>query len=122
MVQDGETLAIGGIIAERVNRNRLGILFLMHIPVFSRFFGTTRDDIDRTELIILITPHVIRSKEEGRTVTEEFKERLSTVKRELEKNKGTKEQVEVAPSEPAYLIPGGNQGNRGNLAPKGTLL
>jgi len=86
VVQDGETLAIGGIITDRVSHNRLGIPFLMDIPVFGRFFGTTRDDIDRTELIMLITPHVIRSKEEGRTVTEEFKERLSTVKRELEKN------------------------------------
>ncbi|MCZ6770328.1 MAG: hypothetical protein O7D93_13890, partial [Acidobacteria bacterium] len=62
VVQDGETLAIGGIITERVNRSKLGIPFLMDIPVFGRFFGRTSDEIDRTELIILITPHVIRSK------------------------------------------------------------
>ena len=34
-----------------------------------------------------ITPHVIRSKEEARTVTEEFKERLSTARRVLEEEK-----------------------------------
>lgn len=85
MVHDGETLAIGGIITERVNHKRLGIPFLMDIPVLGRFFGTTTDDVDRTELIMLITPHVIQSREEARTVTEEFKDRLSTVRRELEK-------------------------------------
>jgi len=82
VVQDGETLAIGGIITDRVERRKLGIPFLMDIPVFGRFFGTTKDDIDRVELIILITPHVIRSKEEARTVTEEFKDILSNVVRE----------------------------------------
>jgi len=54
----------------------------MDIPVFGRFFGRTTDEIDRTELIILITPNVIRSKEEARTVTEEFKDVLSNVVRE----------------------------------------
>lgn len=84
VVQDGETLAIGGIITDRKSRSRIGIPFLMDMPVFGRFFGTTTDDIDRTELVMLITPHVIRNSEESRNVTEEFKERLSTVKRELE--------------------------------------
>ena len=79
VVQDGETLAIGGIITERVTRGRVGVPFLMDIPVFGRFFGTTTDDVDCTELIILITPHVIRNKEEARTITEEFKSILTHV-------------------------------------------
>ena len=79
VVQDGETLAIGGIITDTVTRGRVGFPFLMDIPVFGRFFGTTTDDVDRTELIILITPHVIRNKEEARTITEEFKSILGHV-------------------------------------------
>jgi len=82
VVHDGETLAIGGIVTDRVERSRIGIPFLMDIPVFGRFFGSTKEDVDRVELIILITPHVIRSKEEARTVTEEFKDVLSNVVRE----------------------------------------
>jgi general secretion pathway protein D len=107
VVQDGETLAIGGIITERVNRNRLGIPFLMDIPVFGRFFGTTRDDVRRTELIMLITPHVIRSREEARTVTEEFKDVLNHVVREYgweiqnlqrQKRRGQEAPAEKAPT------------------------
>jgi len=88
VVQDGETLVIGGIITERKSRSRIGIPYLMDIPVLGRLFGTTTDDIDRTELVMLITPRVIRNKEEARSATEEFKERLSTVTRELERIKG----------------------------------
>ncbi|MBI3059746.1 MAG: type II secretion system secretin GspD, partial [Deltaproteobacteria bacterium] len=87
VVQDGETLVIGGIITDRKSRSRTGIPYLMDIPVFGRFFGTTTDDIDRTELVMLITPHVIRNREEARSVTDEFKERLSTVTREIERMK-----------------------------------
>ena len=107
VVQDGETLAIGGIITERVNRSKLGIPFLMDIPVFGRFFGTTRDDVRRTELIMLITPHVIRSREEARTVTEEFKDVLNHVVREYgweiqnlqrQKRRGQEAPAEKAPT------------------------
>ncbi len=87
VVQDGETLVIGGIITDRKERSRTGIPYLMDIPVLGRFFGTTTDNIDRTELVILITPHVIRNTEEARSVTDEFKERLSTVTREIERMK-----------------------------------
>ncbi|MBI2985833.1 MAG: type II secretion system secretin GspD [Deltaproteobacteria bacterium] len=85
VVQDGETLVIGGIITDRKSRSRTGIPYLMDIPVLGRFFGTTTDDIDRTELVMLITPHVIRNREEAKSVTEEFKEKLSTVTREIER-------------------------------------
>ncbi|MCH8055694.1 MAG: type II secretion system secretin GspD, partial [Deltaproteobacteria bacterium] len=98
IVQDGETLVIGGIIDETKSRSRSGIPFLMDIPVLGWFFGMTSDSVKRTELIILITPHVIRSVDEARAVTEEFKERLSKVKREIErmKRKG-KIQKSIAP-------------------------
>ena len=91
VVQDGETLAIGGIVTERVSHNRIGIPLLMDIPVLGRLFGTMRDNVDRTELIILITPHVIRSKQEGRSVTEEFKARLSAAQRFLDQERTKKE-------------------------------
>ncbi|HWH76435.1 MAG TPA: SPOR domain-containing protein, partial [Candidatus Binatus sp.] len=85
VVQDGDTLAIGGIIAERKTRDRSGIPYLMDIPVLGRFFGTTSDHSTRTELVILITPHVIRNIDESRSVTQELKNKLSDVKNELER-------------------------------------
>jgi cell division septation protein DedD len=57
----------------------------MDIPVVGRFFGTTSDNLRRTELIMLITPNVIRNRSEGTTVTEEFKAKLSDARNELDR-------------------------------------
>lgn len=85
VVHDGETLVIGGLIGERRSKGRAGIPYLMDLPVVGRFFGTTNDSNDRTELIMLITPRVIRNRDESQVVTEEFKSKLSTVRNELER-------------------------------------
>jgi len=85
VVQDRDTLAIGGIIAENRSRDRKGIPYLMDIPVVGRFFGTTSDSTRRTELIMLITPNVIRNRSEGTAVTDDFKSKLSTTRNELER-------------------------------------
>lgn len=85
VVQDGETLVIGGLIGDRKSRGRSGIPFLMDLPVVGRFFSTTSDESQRTELIMLITPRVIRNREESRLISEEFKGKLNTVRTELEK-------------------------------------
>lgn len=85
VVQDQDTLAIGGIIAENRIRDRRGIPYLMDIPVVGRFFGSTSDTIRRTELIMLITPNVIRNRNEGAAVTDEFISKLTDARNELER-------------------------------------
>ncbi len=84
VVHDGETLVIGGLIGENRTRSRSGIPYLMDLPVVGRFFGTTSNDTNRTELIMLITPRVIRSRDESRYITEDFKSKLNSVRNELE--------------------------------------
>jgi hypothetical protein len=49
------------------------------------FHKTTETLTERTELIIIIMPHVIRDVEESRKVTDEFRKKLSTVAGEIEK-------------------------------------
>ena len=106
VVNDGETLVIGGLIGERKSKGRSGIPYLMDIPVIGRFFGTTNDATDRTELIMLITPHVIRNRHESRFVTEEFKEKLSTVRNELERSRRDQERLRPKPLDrPAPMDP-----------------
>jgi len=107
VVQDGDTLAIGGIIAERKTRDRSGIPYLMDLPVFGRFFGTTTDHNTRTELVILITPHVIRNKEESRYVTQDLKNKLSDVRNELERL--ARERARSQPPAPLPPLPNPNQ-------------
>ena len=85
----------------------------MDIPVLGRFFGTTTDKIDRTELIMLITPHVIRNREQGQQITEDFKKSLSTVRNELDRMAREREKLQKRPLEQKPSLPGPS----GDVAP-----
>ena len=84
VLQDGQTLVIGGIITDSLRRTRIGIPLLMNVPVLGPLFRTDLERSDRTELVILITPRVIRNRPEGESVTERFLDKVRAVRRELE--------------------------------------
>lgn len=83
VVRDGETLALGGFIRENQEVATSRIPLLGRIPIAGILFGSTRRVSGRTELIVLITPHVIRSFEEADLATEELKNKLKEVKKLL---------------------------------------
>jgi general secretion pathway protein D len=103
VVQDGESVLIGGIIDDQMQRTRSGVPFLMDIPVLGRIFRTETDSIDRTEVIILITPHVIRNRGEARSVTEEFQDRIKGLKGLMTRIQKPKVRLQV--DEPVILPP-----------------
>lgn len=95
VVQDGDTLAIGGIISDTTRRDRTGVPYLMDLPVLGRLFGTTNDTKDRTELVMLITPHVVRNRDEAHQVTEAFKDKVYGVRNELERFRLEQERLKL---------------------------
>ena len=72
VVQDGNTIIIGGLIRDDISRARSGIPVLSKIPVLGYLFGNTTDSDQRTELIILLTPRVIRNAADASSVTGEY--------------------------------------------------
>jgi general secretion pathway protein D len=76
VVQDGQTLLIGGIIRTDKSKGYTGIPFLSQIPLLGYLFRSTSETLDRNELVILITPHVIASPEEGQAISERFRGRV----------------------------------------------
>ena len=84
VVQNRESVLLGGIIDERVERTRNGVPFLMDVPVLGRLFRVEQDKRERTELVILITPHVIRDRNEAQIVTEEFTNRVHRLREVVE--------------------------------------
>ena len=75
-VRSGETVALGGLIQEKVQTRDSGIPYISRIPILGNLFKTNKDSNIRTELLILITPRVIANFEEARQVTEELRSRL----------------------------------------------
>jgi general secretion pathway protein D len=76
VVQSGETVVIAGIIDEQETTSESGVPFLKDLPVLGQFFRSRSKDVKRTELVILITPYVVRDREEARVVSEDYKERV----------------------------------------------
>lgn len=81
VVQDGAVVIIGGIIDDQVNHVRTGVPFFMDIPVLGYLFRTEANVSTRTELMIAITPYVVRNRDEARDVTELFVNRVEGLKR-----------------------------------------
>jgi type II secretory pathway component GspD/PulD (secretin) len=59
LVKDGQSLVIGGLIRERDERSRKGIPLLIDIPLIGPLFGRTTKQKIRSELITVITPHIV---------------------------------------------------------------
>ncbi len=78
-IKDGETIALGGLIRTQNDRFNTGIPFLHELPVIGSLFGNTRNNENKTELVVLITPRVVKTKQNARVVTDEFKRKLSGI-------------------------------------------
>ena len=68
-MQDGHTIIIGGLIREDTTKTRSGIPWLTKIPVLGYLFGNTGDNESRTEIIILLTPHVLKNQNDAKDLT-----------------------------------------------------
>jgi general secretion pathway protein D len=83
-IQDGETIALGGLITDTKTDTKSGIPFLQEVPLIGNLFRTTTNNHDRTELIVLITPHVVDNVEKARAITNELRRKLPSVQALLE--------------------------------------
>ena len=75
----GQTIVIGGLISKEKSDGRSGVPWLSQMPVIGFFFGQDTSSVEKKELIILITPHVITNLEDVDEVTHEFKNKVGRV-------------------------------------------
>ena len=78
-VQNGETVALGGLIRETRDRGKAGIPILHEIPIIGSLFGASTDSRERTELLVVITPRVVRNSADARQITEDLRKRLRSI-------------------------------------------
>lgn len=61
VLDDGETLCLGGLIRKSKSEVRSAVPFLGSIPVIGRLFSYTSEEEEENELAIFITPHVVKA-------------------------------------------------------------
>jgi general secretion pathway protein D len=76
VVQDGQTVGLAGLITDQDSRGNSGLPWLKDIPVLGLIAGTQTNQRTRTELLVLLTPHVLHDQRDARALTEELREQL----------------------------------------------
>jgi Flp pilus assembly secretin CpaC len=62
-LRDGQTVVINGLIDQQTIRDITGLPFLMKIPIFGAIFRETKDSSTRGEVVVLVTPHIVRMRD-----------------------------------------------------------
>lgn len=74
VVQDGQTVGLAGLITENSSRANSGIPWLKNIPILGFLAGNQNNSRQRTELLILITPHVIHDERDALSLMEDLRD------------------------------------------------
>lgn len=75
-IKSGETVMLAGLITDGTTVGSSGVPGLSRLPVVGGLFGTKSRTSDRSEVIILVTPRVIRDPAEARKLTDEYGDRF----------------------------------------------
>ena len=67
---------MAGLIRDNVSEGNTGLPFLKDIPVLGTLFSTQGNSRMRTELLVLITPHVVHDQRDARALTEDLRSQL----------------------------------------------
>ena len=77
VIQDGQTVGLAGLITDSDSRQNQGIPWLKDIPLLGVLAGSQSNDRTRTELLVLITPHVVHDQRDARQLTEDLRDQLN---------------------------------------------
>jgi hypothetical protein len=65
---DGQTVVLGGLISKQINESHRTVPYLSDVPVLGNLFRFDSKVATRTELLIIMTPHVVRTEEDAEAV------------------------------------------------------
>ncbi|AOY61749.1 type II secretion system secretin GspD [Xanthomonas citri pv. glycines] len=79
-VQNGDTIMLAGLIDDSTSDGSNGIPFLSKLPVVGALFGRKTQNSSRREVIVLITPSIVRNPQEARNLTDEYGAKFNAMK------------------------------------------
>ena len=78
-VRSGEALVLGGLIRDNTTSGKTGVPLLQEIPLIGNLFGSTAKNSNRTELLVIITPRVVRTPQDLQQIGQELKDRMKSL-------------------------------------------
>jgi general secretion pathway protein D len=71
-LKDGESQALAGLISDEDRQSSSGIPGLIDLPLVNRLFSSAHSDHSKTEIVLLITPHIVRNLSNPRSTQLEY--------------------------------------------------
>jgi general secretion pathway protein D len=75
-VQSGDTIMLAGLISDSTGDGSSGVPYLSKLPVIGGLFGSKTQNTDRQEVIVLLTPTIVRNPQEARNLTDEYSQQF----------------------------------------------
>jgi len=94
VVQDGQTVGLAGLIRDTASQGNSGVPWLKDIPVLGSLVSNQDNTRTRTELLVLLTPHVVHDQRDARALTDDLRAKLGN--------------ANVVPMGKAALLPSGS--------------
>lgn len=79
-VQSGDTIMLAGLISDSTTDGSNGVPYLSKLPVVGALFGQKTQDKSRNEVIVLLTPTIVRNPQEARNLTDEYGQKFEAMK------------------------------------------
>lgn len=79
MVANGDTMLLGGLFLDSSSSGSSGLPGLSTVPVLGGLFGTQNWKSTRSELVMLVTPRIMSSVEEARSIVDELRGKLKNL-------------------------------------------
>jgi general secretion pathway protein D len=73
VLMNNQTLVLGGLIQNKRTRIRVGIPWLSRIPILGYLFGSVENKIQKTELLLLITPRTVGTALDAARITDQMR-------------------------------------------------
>ena len=75
-IQSGQSVILGGLIKNKREDSKSGVPVLSRIPLLGKLFSQQSNSDRRTELLVILTPHVIANPAQAQAITEEYRNKL----------------------------------------------
>ena len=76
LVKDGQTIVIGGLVEDRIVKSRTKVPWLGDIPLLGWFFRYDEDKIEKTNLLLFLTPTIVKEDQEVQRIYQEKKKQM----------------------------------------------
>jgi general secretion pathway protein D len=80
-VEDGKTIVIGGLIKDKDTHDDNGVPYLKDVPLLGSLFRYQQKAVERTELLLTITPYIVRTPSDAERLSQELDAATAALRR-----------------------------------------